>query len=123
MIPFTDDQLRARFHALRASEEAAAPNFRALVGRAQSAAMDHRPLRRPPVAWVALALATAAAVVVAVVVSRTGRDPSPTPSLTDWTSPTAVLLDTPGVDLLQPPDLLSSVLDRMMSTTVQPKGD
>jgi hypothetical protein len=123
VTPFTDDQLRARFRALGASEKAGAPDFRALVDRAHSSAAGHRPLRRRPVARAALMLATAAAIVVAALLARTGRNRSPAPSLTDWSSPTAVLLNTPAVELLQPPDLLSSVLDRMMSTTVQPKGD
>jgi hypothetical protein len=74
------------------------------------------------VAWVRLSLA-AAIVLAAGLAVRGRRDRARIPPLSTWRSPTAVFLNTPGIELLQSPDVLTSVLDRVASTAVQPKRE
>ena len=90
-----DRELRDRFTALRAEETQAAPSFASVRGRRPIAHQNRR--RR------ALALAAAtAAIVIGFFVLRPppGRD-SEQLSITEWRSPTAFLLESPGGPLLQ----------------------
>lgn len=125
MTPPSEDQLRARFQALRNAERGATPEFRTFMDRAEQSAAEHQPepLRQWPLGWAALSLAAAAAIVVASGLGiRAARNRAAIEPLSTWTSPTAVLLSMPSLDLLQPPDLFTSVLDPLTSMTVQPKG-
>jgi hypothetical protein len=111
--PPRDDDLRSRFEALRRVDEKIAPEFGVLISRAS--ARKHRSIVLP-------AALAAAAVVIAIVGRRfvtgrshpdtlgTGARPT-TPSIVSWQSPTASLLQTPGLDLLRTvPTLRSSLL-------------
>jgi hypothetical protein len=124
VTPLGGDELRARFEALRETERAGAPGFRSLMDRGARAAQERRRRgwRRWPVAWVRLSLA-AAIVLAAGLAVRGRRDRARIPPLSTWRSPTAVFLNTPGIELLQSPDVLTSVLDRVASTAVQPKRE
>lgn len=127
-MPLDDSEIRARFETLRETEKGGAPEFRALIARAEQAGtgLEYRPAggRRRPAAWFALSLATAATIAVVAGLSVRGRlDRARLPSLSTWRSPTAVFLRTPGAELLQSPDVYTSVLDRVTLTAVQPKGE
>jgi hypothetical protein len=103
----SDDDLRARFAALRRAERGTAPPLDAILARP-------RPPRRRA-SSIALA---AAAVVVALLGARlvlrrppNERAASRAPSVLEWRSPTASLLRTPGQELLRTvPTLRSSLL-------------
>lgn len=127
-MPLDDDEIRARFDALRTKETGDAPEFRSFIARAEHAhsgpERGESRARRRPAAWFALSLATAATIAVVAGLSVRGRlDRARLPSLSTWRSPTAVFLRTPGAELLQSPDVYTSVLDRVTLTTVQPKGE
>ena len=108
-----DEDLRARFDALRRVDAASAPAF--------GAVMDRPVVRRPRGLLISAGvLAAAAAAAVFLVV----RAPSPTeppplevivapeaPSLLTWRSPTASLMDMAGTGVLTvPPTATSSLL-------------
>ena len=114
-----DDEFRARFSALRHSDRTGAPSFRETRDAASRRATLAPRWRPTPL----LALAAAAGVVlVAGLVLRSARDRD-APSITTWTSPTAGLLRTPGVELLgAPPALRASILDRVVPAPVTPRG-
>jgi len=94
-----DTRLREAFRELRRAESSGAPSFERTLAAARSRklprALGWRPL-----------LAAAAAVAVALwLVPRPAREPAPAAarigSLGAWTTPTDVLLETPGRDLLR----------------------
>jgi hypothetical protein len=98
---FRDDDLRARFAALRREEEALAPEFALpLPGAAQGR-------RRSLGKRIALAASLVTATAVVVLVLRFApQEPHPEPdkpvaSLTEWKAPTDFLLETPGGELLR----------------------
>jgi hypothetical protein len=104
-MPIDDRDLERRFGAVRLMDRAGAPEFGALLGRPVR--------RRRPVAPVAALVA--AGVILAVGVARLAsqriRAERDAPSVLTWQSPTDVLLETPGLNLLRGvPTLRSSVL-------------
>jgi anti-sigma factor RsiW len=131
----SDDELRARFAALRVEEAMRAPDFRGIRERVSGRART-RPRLRPAVI---LGLAAAAALVLATGVALHGirnaalpplvADSTPSgagagPLITTWTSPTAGLLRTSASELLSaPPPIRSSILDGVASAPTKPKGD
>lgn len=124
-MTFSDDELRARFKALRDTEYEHAPGFHAVLDRpARPAADVSRTGRR----WRSpLALSLAAAAVVVLAISLALRIPNKHEAfvqpLSVWTSPTASLLRTPGFALLESSTLAGSVLDGMTLSSAQTLGD
>jgi hypothetical protein len=130
-----DEELQRRFRSLRDNDRARVPSFRETWDAASRRQPAAPRWRLPP----ALALAAAAGVVLAVgLVLRGSRDRGSArlladstinaqlvaPSITTWTSPTAGLLRTPGVELLgAPPALRASILDRVVPAPVLPRGN
>ena len=117
----SDRELRARFEALRDADERDAPGFRAVLERAALA--FNRDSQRVARRRLGVALAIAASLVIAAGISREWRrrDFVAQP-LSSWTSPTAILLKTPGSELLAAPALLPSTLDHLTSTFAQREG-
>jgi hypothetical protein len=115
-----DDELRARFHELRRADGARAPEFPAVVDRAEDERTTSVPYRSP-VVW----LAAAAAVVVGLVATQRFRATSDAAaqSITTWQSPTGSLVPASGRAVLSPSPLLSSVLDGATSSALWRKGD
>lgn len=110
-----DNRLRARFEALRAEDEAQAPDFADMVAKARDAAVAEpapvRSLDRWRGRWTLLGggLAAAAAVVLMLIGpgDRLERDFdelvtafAEDPALGGWQSPTDGLLDVPGNHLV-----------------------
>ena len=104
-----DDDLRARFDALRRVEAAAAPDFDAVIAKP---AARHRRIVLPATVAAAAAVMLVAGLRFAASRSSDSITVSPSePSLLAWRSPTASLLQTPGRELLQTvPTLKSSLL-------------
>jgi hypothetical protein len=126
-----DDELRARFDALRAEERERAPDFRAMRERAATAQVQ-TPRRYPALLWLAAAAVVVLAAGLVIRGARTTQPmrlasdssaPAVAPGSTRWTSPTAGFLITPGMDVLKAPSLHSSILDGIASASVVPKGD
>jgi hypothetical protein len=117
-----DDDLRARFQALRNREVPLAPAF-SLAG-ADARRVTHR-ARRMRRAWYAaggVALASAAA--VALVVAWPKAPPFPIDLAgTTWTGPTDFLLDTPGSDMLRTVPMISISTIMLLNTTPPHQGD
>ena len=111
MIDMHDDELRARFAGLRASDELSAPEFVDVLDRARHSAHSRVSARR----WLsplAISIAAAAVVIAAVGIARASRRAAfVAPPLSTWTSPTAGLLRTPGTGQRQPATLISSLVD------------
>lgn len=100
-----DDDLQSRFDALRRVDEAAVPELAALVATPR-ARRRHR---------VALGAAVAAAAVIVVIVGLQffagPAAPPPERSILAWRSPTASLLQIPGLELMRTvPTLRSTIL-------------
>jgi hypothetical protein len=129
MNPPDEDELRARFEALRQEDRGRAPDFRGMVDRAQVA----RSLPRRsvvPLLWIAAAAGIVLAVAIAVREARQhsvrshdelagsfgGAD---TVSISRWRSPTASLLRMSGSEVLASSKILSSVLDGASRAAVQ----
>jgi len=123
-----DDELRARFEALREEDRRRAPAFRGALSDAWPRPLPRR--RAFPLVWIAAAAGLVLTVGIAVRESRQhGADPSAGPigsfggadtvSVTTWRSPTASLLRTSGSGLLAPPRILSSILDGASHAAVQ----
>jgi hypothetical protein len=122
-----DDELRARFGALRNQDSRVVPEFRGMLNPAErSTLVDHRGtrsnIRR-------IAVAAGILIVAALLVGK-ARDfrreqqmGAVAQTITSWQSPTAALLQPPARDLLAPPPLLSSVFDGVASSTLQLKTD
>ena len=100
-----DDDLQSRFDALRRIDEAGVPELTALVAKPRASRRSR----------VAVGAAFAAAAVILVVVSlrfsaRPAAQPT-APSILAWRSPTASLLQTPGLELMRTvPTLRSTIL-------------
>jgi hypothetical protein len=123
----SDDDLRARFAELRNDDHARAPDFGAVLTRAELRARTTAYPRIVRVAWIAAAAGIVFSAGILFQQSR-GRDLVPPGSgqaatISTWTSPTADLLRTPGSELLAPPSLFSSILDGATGATIQPQGD
>ncbi len=94
-----DRDLRECFAALRRDEKAGAPAIERLLARARARTGGEAfRIGRP-----ALTLATAAALLLGIALLDL-RKPSrslPVPSISEWRSPTAFLLQTPGREVLE----------------------
>jgi hypothetical protein len=124
-----DDELRAHFEALRAEDRGRAPDFRAMLDRAQSARSARR-RRAVPLVWIAAAAGIMLTLGIAVRENRQqGVKPhdvsagsfggGDTLSISRWKSPTASLLHTSGSEVLASSKILSSVLDGASRAGVQ----
>ena len=126
MNPTSDDELRARFEALRQEDFGRTPDFRDVLNRARSPESQHR--RQLDPLWIA----AAAVIVLAVgIMVREGHQRSAAraaksasfdqgaTSISRWRSPTASLLRTSGSGVLAPPRILSSILDGASNAAVQ----
>jgi len=122
-----EDELRARFGALRNQDVRVEPEFRGMWNRAERSTLaDHRGARSN-FRWVAVA---AGVLIAAALVAGKARDlrkeqktAVAASAISAWQSPTAGLLQPPTHDLLAPPPLLSSVFDGVASPTLQLKTD
>lgn len=128
-----DDELKARFRELRDHDVAQAPAFRVPKPRDVSRAPAvPRAILPAPVWWASAAGVLFAALGVALlrwdagqVLRRFAGSATPAveaPSISDWTSPTASLLRTPGYELLAPPPILSSLFDGVTPRSGQRQG-
>lgn len=127
MSEIDDNELQARFDALHDYDAMTEPEFRAMLDYARS----RRQANQRSAARAALALAAAAAVIVLGVALTVGklhdssRRPSAVtaaPTITNWQSPTAGLLETHAKELMAPPPLLSSVFDSVTKMTSIPNA-
>ena len=126
MTEINDNELRARFSAVRDQDSRVAPEFRQLWNDAEKSALTHRSVNRSNTRWAAVAAAILIAAALLVGKARDLRRDQQTASaqtITTWQSPTAGLLQPPARDLLAPPPLLSSVFDGVVSPTLQLKSD
>ena len=121
----SDDELRTRFESLRDAEQQDAPGFQSVLNRSvRPSTADLRASRR----WrspVALSLAAAAVVALAISLAlrvANSREAFVQP-LSAWTSPTASLLRTPGLGLLESSTLSGSVFDGMTLSHAKTLGD
>lgn len=127
-----DDELEARFRELRDHDVAQAPAFRVPKPHDASRAPAAPRAIPTPVWWASAAGVLFAALGVALLRSDIGQvlrrfagSATPTveaPSISDWTSPTASLLRTPGYELLAPPPILSSLFDGVTPGSGQRQG-
>lgn len=110
--PEKDDDLWKAFAALRREDATRTPTFEALLAHADGAARRGR----RDLLWSVGGLAVAAAVLVAVIVGVAVRRPAPMPSpmvsLEQWTAPTAFLLRTPGLEILETVPRIGSPVPR-----------
>jgi len=122
-----DEDLRARFSALRNDDGRVEPEFRSMLDRAARSSLSDRSSVRSNMRWVAVAAAilVAAALIVGKARDLGSRQQAAlaTQTITTWQSPTAGLLQPTARDLLAPPPLLSSVFDGVASPTLQLKTD
>jgi anti-sigma-K factor RskA len=124
----SEHELRARFEALRAADERAAPGFRAVLARvARDRALASPGTTRSRRRWrspLAILMAAAATVVLVAGLTRSFRRRNFVPEpLSTWTSPTASLLQTPGSQLLTSPSLMPSALDHLTTTLAPREGN
>ena len=113
-----DRVMRELFTDLRAADRAQAPDFRTMRERASAPRSIARPLARSLVRAAAAVVFLVAGVVVWQRLHRPRISSlASVSSLVSWKSPTAILLRTPGRELLQQvPDLQASILDRVILT-------
>ena len=127
MPDMNDDELRARFSALKKEDGRVEPEFRSMLNRVERSSLTDRSSVRSGTRWVAVAAAILIAAVLLVGKARDLRREQQTAvatqTITTWESPTAALLEPPAPDLLAPPPLLSSVFDGVASPTLQLKTD
>ena len=114
-----DDDLRKRFHALGSVDQATRPAFGAVRAKP-----DARAPRRLAGAVLFVWGLAAVAVLAVGLVTYGGRrvDPS-VPSIMEWQSPTASLLQGQGLQMLSPAPMTSSVLDQFIPLLTIPKGN
>ena len=128
MMQPDEDEVRARFAHLKASDRQSVPEFPSLLATARTRARAARRSRVAAGAWgIAAAVLLIALSFVAQGTLDRGRSSSgpearaaAVPAITVWSSPTASLLTTSGSEIARPPDLLSSILDVASSAAVQP---
>ncbi len=117
-----DDELRARYAELRAADEQSAPDFQKILDRASDS--SRATVRR--YRWLSpltVSIAAAAVVVAAVGIARASRRAAfVAPPLSTWTSPTAGLLRTPGVDRARSISVMASLVDIAASTAIPRTG-
>ena len=118
-----DEQLRARFAALRHVDSRSEPDFRSMLERSQSHALT--PSRALGLGFRWAAVAASVVLAVAALVSTTRHRSSPSTAVSaatvsgEWQPPTAGLLNTHVRGLMAPPSLLSSVFDSVVPPTLQ----
>jgi hypothetical protein len=110
--PDDDTELAEAFTALRREEEEQCPSFAEVRRRAQTRSRRSVVRRRALVAAAAVA-GIAIALLAAWIGLRTEEPPrQPVPSIAEWRSPTGILLETPGREILSAPSGLGgTVLD------------
>jgi hypothetical protein len=124
-----DDDLRARFDAIRQADRVRAPDFHTVLDRAEVAHVSPR-RRGHPLVWVAAAAGIVLAFGITLYQVRDrGADPqavgvapsggSDAVTISTWRSPTASLLRTSGGEMLASPKLLSSILDGAARAALQ----
>lgn len=124
----SDDELRARFEALRSDDSDRAPDFHDIVERARTLEAQRRRGVRP--LWIVAAAGVVLAAGIAFQQTRNrgiGRRADATDSsgggdtlsISRWKSPTASLLRTSGSEALAAPKVLSSILDGASPDAVQ----
>ena len=115
-----DDDLRARFGELRATDAATAPGLSAVLHLVRN-----QPRRlRPRAAGLFLIGAAASIAALTFGVRQLGvQTRAKQPVVTVWRSPTSSLMPANPQTVLAPPPLLSSVLDGATSSTIWRKGD
>ena len=120
-----DDELRARFDALRAHDFEDHPDFTDLLRRptlsGSRVVVRHTPWGMRDERWgIGLRRFAAAAALVVIAAEfwvvkmrhpEKSLSATNTATIVSWQSPTAALLQTPARHVLAPPALLSSVLD------------
>ena len=99
MHPSDDQDLRARFAALRDEDAAGTPPLGVMLARAQRG----RAARRPVVRWLPAIGVSAAGIVLAVALLRPGNRERSLVSLeaARWHSPTDFLLRVPGAEYFE----------------------
>lgn len=117
-----DRHLRQEFDALRESDRQSAPEFGTIWSRAKSVEEIRASDTPPAIRWIPLA---ASVVIGALLLFGTLRqkalspkEPTVTPAITTWQSPTDVLLRTSGQTMLAPASIFSSVLDGVTSVSL-----
>jgi hypothetical protein len=128
MSDLNDEELRARFGALRKHDRATAPDFRQLLDYPEGTRRKTLAPVPSRIHWVAIAASLVLAAALVIGKSRQRNDARPgnrdIPSISTWQSPTAGLLNTPSRALIDPPPLLSSVFDGVTQTALpQTKAD
>ena len=127
MTGINDDELRARFNALRRQDGRSEPEFHAMLDRARTSARTERPRFGSSMRWAAIAAGVLIAAILWAGKARDfGRKQQVTVeamAITSWQSPTAGLLQPLARDILAPPPLLSSVFDGVTSPTLSLKTD
>lgn len=127
MKPPSDEELIGRFEELRDDDQAGAPDFRAVLNRAQS-----RERARPRTMLWTWAAVAASVVITAGIALHQARnreaalravsalDAPGGSSISAWRSPTASLLRVSGSEVQGTPKILSSILDGATRAAVQP---
>jgi hypothetical protein len=117
----SDEELRARFEALRSADERVAPGFERIRNRSRRRAFTTPRVR---FGWrLDVALAVAAALLFSIGATRAYRRYTFVAApLSTWKSPTAVLLRTPGAGLLQSQELAPSPLDHLTTALALREG-
>ena len=127
MTDINDEELRARFSAIKAEDTRVEPEFPSMLNRVERTSLTSRSSVRSSTGWVAVAAAILIAAILLVEKARDLRREQQTvlatQTITTWESPTAALLEPPAPDLLAPPPLLSSVFDGVASPTLDLKTD
>ena len=113
-----DGVIRELFAELRNRDRAQTPDFRTMRQRSSAPLGTATPLTRSFLRAAAALVLLAAGVITWQRLQRGEVSRTATvSSITSWKSPTAILLRTPGHDLLRGvPDLHSSILDRLTPT-------
>lgn len=124
MSDIGDDDLRARFDALRDHDRSGTPEFGQLLANAERPHSAARSRGRGARLLLAAASIAIAAVLLAQLWDRGARPRSvETTAITGWQSPTAGFLQTPAQRVLAPLPLLSSVFDGVATTRIQTTTD
>ena len=113
-----DGVIRKLFTELRNRDRAQTPDFRTMRQRSSAPRRTTTLVTRSFLRAAAAVVFLAAGVIMWQRLHRAGISRTATvSSLTSWKSPTAILLRTPGHELLRGvPDLHSSILDRLTPT-------
>lgn len=120
MSELREEELRARFAALRKHDSYAEPGFREMLGDSEIGGRKESARVLPRTRWIAAAAGLILAAALLIGKTRLhNAAPSAAralPSITSWQSPTAGLLRPPVRELIAPQPLLSSVFDSVTSS-------